>query len=85
MGPGSWIAVVAFQARKWPRLAGGAEPRAAGAGAADGRGRAGQTGLLVHDPSDVVWIAKVWESVKTEALPHQQSIELISGVAEQWS
>lgn len=42
-------------------------------------------GQLVQDAADVMWIAKVWESIRSEALPHHQSTKLISEAAERWN
>ncbi|MEE6258525.1 helix-turn-helix domain-containing protein [Plantactinospora sonchi] len=42
-------------------------------------------GMVVHEPSEVLWIGSVWESIRGEALPHHQSIKLISEVAERWN
>lgn len=42
-------------------------------------------GQIVQDAADVMWIAKMWESIRSEALPHHQSTKLITEVAETWS
>ncbi|MGX7669038.1 helix-turn-helix domain-containing protein [Plantactinospora sp. DSM 117369] len=42
-------------------------------------------GMVVHDASEVAWIVKAWESIRSEALPHHQSTKLILEVAERWS
>ncbi|GIG89126.1 helix-turn-helix domain-containing protein [Plantactinospora endophytica] len=41
-------------------------------------------GVVVQEPADVVSMGKAWESVHSEALPHQQSSKLILEVAERW-
>ncbi|MBE1486157.1 helix-turn-helix domain-containing protein [Plantactinospora soyae] len=42
-------------------------------------------GMVVHNASEVAWIVKAWESIRSEALPHQQSTKLILEVAETWN
>ncbi|MFC6020512.1 Scr1 family TA system antitoxin-like transcriptional regulator [Plantactinospora solaniradicis] len=42
-------------------------------------------GQMVDRPDQVQHMLDVWDSVRGEALPHQQSIELIAEVAQTWS
>ena len=42
-------------------------------------------GQMVDRADYVNHMIEVWESIRGEALPHQQSIELIAEVAETWS
>lgn len=39
---------------------------------------------MVDRPEQVHHMLDLWDSVRGEALPHQQSIELIAEVAETW-
>jgi transcriptional regulator with XRE-family HTH domain len=41
-------------------------------------------GQVVDEPSSLIWVRQAWESIRGEALPHKQSIELIREVAEKW-
>ncbi|MEO3746225.1 helix-turn-helix transcriptional regulator [Plantactinospora sp. B5E13] len=42
-------------------------------------------GMVVHDPTEITSMVKAWELIRTEALPHKQSMQLILEVAERWS
>ncbi|MFY1692449.1 helix-turn-helix domain-containing protein [Plantactinospora sp. WMMB782] len=42
-------------------------------------------GKVLVGGSDLTWILKAWEAIRSEALPHHQSIELISEAAEKWT
>ncbi|MDW5328164.1 Scr1 family TA system antitoxin-like transcriptional regulator [Plantactinospora sp. KLBMP9567] len=42
-------------------------------------------GMVVDQPEDVGALHRAWEAIRSVALPHEQSIELISEVAERWS
>jgi len=42
-------------------------------------------GEVLDRPEDVRMAVQIWESIRGEALPHQQSIELISEIAETWT
>ncbi|MFC6023211.1 Scr1 family TA system antitoxin-like transcriptional regulator [Plantactinospora solaniradicis] len=42
-------------------------------------------GRLIEHADDVTVIRQLWDSIRSEALNEQQSIELILGVAESWS
>lgn len=41
-------------------------------------------GLVIDQPDDIAALHEAWEAIRCVALPHQQSIELISEVAETW-
>ncbi|MGW4462088.1 helix-turn-helix domain-containing protein [Micromonospora sp. NPDC004704] len=41
-------------------------------------------GQVIDRAEDVTLVRQAWESIHGEALPHQQSVELILGVAETW-
>ncbi|WP_326559736.1 helix-turn-helix domain-containing protein [Micromonospora sp. NBC_01796] len=41
-------------------------------------------GQVIDRAEDVTLVREAWESIHGEALPHQQSVELILGVAETW-
>ena len=41
-------------------------------------------GQVVQGGPDLTWILKAWEAIRCEALPHQQSVDLILEVAEKW-
>lgn len=43
------------------------------------------TAQIVDAPADVARLAKTWEIVRNEALPHRQSIERIKEVAKSWT
>ncbi|MDW5322728.1 helix-turn-helix transcriptional regulator [Plantactinospora sp. KLBMP9567] len=42
-------------------------------------------GQVVVGGPVLAWILKAWEAIRSEALPHQQSIERISEAAEKWA
>ncbi|MFI6227597.1 helix-turn-helix transcriptional regulator [Micromonospora echinospora] len=42
-------------------------------------------GRVVDEPSSLIWVQQAWESIRGEALPHRQSVELIERVAEKWN
>lgn len=42
-------------------------------------------GRFVDRTEDIAALLRTWESIRGDALSHQQSIELIREVAEQWS
>ncbi|RKR88730.1 hypothetical protein BDK92_3060 [Micromonospora pisi] len=41
-------------------------------------------GQVVEKVGDLETLQRIWESVRSEALPHQQTVELIREVAETW-
>lgn len=41
-------------------------------------------GQVAEKIDDLATLQRVWESIRSEALPHQQSVELIREVAETW-
>ncbi|MGX7675015.1 helix-turn-helix domain-containing protein [Plantactinospora sp. DSM 117369] len=42
-------------------------------------------GMVLDQPEDVGALHRAWEAIRSVALPHEQSIELISEVAERWN
>ncbi|AVT37429.1 Scr1 family TA system antitoxin-like transcriptional regulator [Plantactinospora sp. BB1] len=42
-------------------------------------------GRFVERAGDVKTVQQLWDSVRAEALSHQQSIEMIREVAESWN
>lgn len=42
-------------------------------------------GTIVERPADVLLLRRAWESVRAEALPHGQTLKLISEAAETWT